>query len=326
MPSLSSGKPRKVTDVLSREELRDLTARSDLAGAAAVAWNWGFTLACLGGLARWPGPLSFVLVVILLGGRQLGFAVLAHEAAHRTLFRRRWFNDVLANWLCGYPVWTDVTRYRKHHRRHHSHTGTPDDPDLCLVSPFPASPASLTRKLLRDVLGLSGLRRIVGLLAMDFGVLEYNAAGDVRRRPHHGRRARDDLMEGLRHVLPVLVCNLVLLAVLAVFDAAWTYSAWIVAYLSSFSLFLRVRSIAEHACAETGADPFRNTSTTRAGWLARLTVAPFGVNYHLEHHLMASVPFYRLHKLHAMLRREGAVQPLSGYVQVLRLAAGYPAR
>lgn len=318
--------PRRLADVLSREDLRGLTARSDVAGAAAILWNWVLTGACLAVLARWPGLLTFLLVVVLLGGRQLGFAVLAHEAAHRTLFRRRWFNDVLANWLCGHPIWTDVTRYRAHHMGHHSHTGTDADPDLCLVRPFPTRPASLRRKLLRDVLGLSGLRRIVGLLAMDFGVLEYNAAGDVKRRPPAGRRFRDYLAEGLRHLTPVLLSNLALLAVLAACGAAWTYSAWIVAYLCSFSLFLRVRSIAEHACAEPGDNPFRNTSTTRANWLARLTVAPFAVNYHLEHHLMASVPFYRLHRLHVLLRDKGVVQPLDGYLQVLRLAGGLQTR
>ena len=42
------------------------------------------------------------------------------------------------------------------------------------------------------------------------------------------------------------------------------------------------------------ADPLRNTRTTRATPLARLLVAPYFVNYHLEHHLFLFVPCWRL--------------------------------
>ena len=33
-----------------------------------------------------------------------------HEAAHGTLFRSRWCNDVLTDWLCARPVWSRTTR------------------------------------------------------------------------------------------------------------------------------------------------------------------------------------------------------------------------
>ena len=47
--------------------------------------------------------------------------------------------------------------------------------------------------------------------------------------------------------------------------------------------------------------PFRNTRTTRAGWLERAFIAPYWVNYHLEHHLLFCLPCYRLPAFHAML-------------------------
>jgi len=70
-------------------------------------------------------------------------------------------------------------------------------------------------------------------------------------------------------------------------------------------------------------DPLRNTRTTRAGFFERLFVAPYYVNYHLEHHLLFYVPCYNLPRVHKILSRspqrdaDGGAAELSG-----RIAAG----
>ena len=56
--------------------------------------------------------------------------------------------------------------------------------------------------------------------------------------------------------------------------------------------------------------------TTRAGWLARALVAPYWVNYHLEHHLVMHVPCYRLPKVHALMLDKG-------YGDKMRVARSY---
>jgi fatty acid desaturase len=66
---------------------------------------------------------------------------------------------------------------------------------------------------------------------------------------------------------------------------------------------------------------FANTRTTHAGFLARATVAPIRVNFHVEHHVLPSVPYFRLPRLHALLRERGAVaRPLS-YAEVLAVVS-----
>src|SRR5687767_15484391 len=105
---------RRAADVLSRDEIKAFTRTSDFAGLRAVLFTWGVIAGCFALLARFPHPLVFVAVVIVLGGRQLALAVMMHEAAHGTLFRTRLFNEVLVDVLCARPVWTDVARYRKH--------------------------------------------------------------------------------------------------------------------------------------------------------------------------------------------------------------------
>ena len=54
--------------------------------------------------------------------------------------------------------------------------------------------------------------------------------------------------------------------------------------------------MAEHAGTQVSNSALTNTRTTKAGWLARAFVAPIRVNYHMEHHLMAAVPFFKLPK------------------------------
>ncbi|MGZ3475288.1 MAG: low temperature requirement protein A [Polyangiales bacterium] len=99
----------------------------------------------------------------------------------------------------------------------------------------------------------------------------------------------------------------------------WVYATWIVAWFTTYGLFIRIRSMAEHACLEGGRDPLRNTRTTHASLLARLTVAPHEVGFHLEHHLLPTVPYFRLRALHRRLRAhipESALAP--SYLSVLR--------
>jgi fatty acid desaturase len=96
---------------------------------------------------------------------------------------------------------------------------------------------------------------------------------------------------------------------------------WVLAFFTPHPLFVRIRSIAEHGCVTRSPDILENTRTTRAGLLLRLTVAPNRVNYHVEHHLLAAVPFYRLPKMHEMLREKGLLEAPPSYWDVLRLAS-----
>ncbi|RZL04095.1 MAG: fatty acid desaturase [Rubrivivax sp.] len=307
------------SDVLSREEIAQFTARSDLAGWSALAFTWGVIALCFAALVWFPNPLTYLVAVIVMGGRQLALAILLHEGAHGTLFKTRWLNNHAADWLAGRWIWVDVARYREHHLKHHAKTNQEGDPDLSLVEPFPTTKASVRRKFLRDVSGLSGLRRIAGQVLMDIGLVKWTVAADVVRLP---RRAwTSHAAEGLRHMSGFIALHTLLATGLYLGGHLWVYSVWWVAYLTTFGVFMRLRSMAEHACTERGPDMLRNTRTTRAGFLARMTVAPIRVNFHIEHHFMASVPHFRLPALHEVLRERGVVPPPPSYVDVLRMVS-----
>ena len=312
---------RRLSELFSREEIAQLTARSDWRGAWAIASTWAIIAGAFTVLALWPNVFTFVLALCVIGGRQLALAILEHEGAHGTLFKTRWLNDSLTDWLCARPIWQNLRKYRAHHLGHHTRTGLPDDPDLSLHARFPTTAASLRRKFIRDLSGYTGLKTMLGLLLMDAEVIRWTVANDIQRLPANGRRWYQVVATALRNMTPMLISNGLLFGILALCGHPMLYLVWVLAYLTPFQFFLRIRSIAEHGCLENTADMFRNTRTTRAGLLARMSVAPMQVNYHIEHHLMASVPYYRLPLMHRFLRERNAVSTPPGYLDVLRIAS-----
>lgn len=297
-------------EALSRDEIRSLIEIRDWRAWLSILFDWGLVGASFALVAASPNPLSIVVAIAVIGGRQLGFAILMHDAAHRALLRSRFWNDWVGNWLCAYPVWNDVHPYRKYHLQHHAKTWTSEDPDLELAAPFPITRTSLERKVWRDLSGQTGWKRFLAILNRDLG----RSRGRVRR----------DFGAGLQALHGVVITNGVLLGLLTLFGHPALYLLWVVAWFTTYSLAMRIRSIAEHAMVPDIADELRNTRTTLARWWERLLIAPNRVNFHLEHHLLMTVPHYNLPRLHRMLRSRGVLAEAcvtDGYWNVLNLAA-----
>ncbi len=313
-----------VTELFSREEIQMLTARSDVYGVWAVASTWaviGGTLAGVGILwpyMPWFGKILIcIFALIILGGRQLALGIITHDAAHGTLFKTKWMNDHLVDWLCARPVWNNLHHYRPYHLKHHAKTSTPDDPDLILVAGLPTTRASIMRKFARDIVGITGLKFVVGRFLMDMGFMEWSVTSEVKWLPQTGRQWWDYPVTFIRNSGRSILMNGLLFSVLWAAGAPALYGLWLLAYITPFPLFIRIRSMAEHADRETSSDVLKNTRTTKAGFIARALVAPINVNFHIEHHLMASVPYFRLPKMHRMLRERGYVPEAPGYFEVL---------
>jgi fatty acid desaturase len=87
---------------------------------------------------------------------------------------------------------------------------------------------------------------------------------------------------------------------------------WVVPAFTVLQVILRLRAVCEHGAAVDLSTPI-TAARTHAGAgilasIARLTLFPHHVNYHVEHHLFPAVPHYRLPALHALLQRRGVLQ------------------
>ncbi len=300
------------------ELIRPLSQRSDLWGIWLIAHCWGVIALAVAAFTLWPNVVTFIGAVFVIGSRQLGLAILMHDAAHRALFRSVKLNEIAGEWICGRPILADLFEYRTYHLKHHRYTQTDKDPDLRLSAPFPTTKASLRRKLWRDISGQTGIKQRAQQIMFAFKM-----AGEVEGAP-----SSQDLAQAFGG--PVLgravFANLVIFAVLWLVGAWWYWFAfWALPLLTWFQLVLRVRNIAEHGVVERSDNPLRNVRTTRAGPLARLLVAPYFVNYHMEHHLVMHVPCYRLPKLHEMMVTQGfedEMEIAQSYWDVLKRASG----
>ena len=293
-----------IRELLTAEELARVTSKDDLRAACIVLFDWAMVIGLFVLAAAFPNPVTMLFTVLLLGGRQMAFGVLVHETGHKSFFTSQSVNDFVATWLSGYWVFSDKDAYMKGHLMHHKDCGTVDDPDLKNFDAYPVSITSFKRKVLRDITGKIGWRRIVSI-----------------GRPLH---RFNELKPGVKKMLAGgVICNLALLLALSVAGFAELYALWVIAFMTSHMLITRIRQIAEHAAVPDHFDPDirLNTRTIYISWLEALLVAPHGLNFHLEHHLIASVPIYRLRELHQILLHKGYYEGIEfpkGYLGLLR--------
>lgn len=316
MTAASATAPRRIParELLTPDQLASVRERVEWKGIALIAHAWAVILGSVALVTWWPNPLTYVLAVMLIGSRQLGLAILMHDGAHGCFSRSERRNMWLSQWLCAWPILADTQAYRRYHLTHHAHTQQPDDPDLVLSAPFPITRASYRRKFWRDISGQTGLQQRKAQLL--------NALGDPAWPL--GQRAR----HYWQRLGPQTLANLVLLAGFTLAGVWWAYPLlWLVPLLTWMMVITRIRNIAEHAVVPDSADPLRNTRTTRASLLERALIAPYFVNYHLEHHLLFYVPCYNLPKVHEILMQgphAARMELQPGYLSVMRLATARP--
>jgi fatty acid desaturase len=303
MPAAARVDPK---DFFTPEEWAPLTARSAWKGLALVAHAWGVIFLAAAAAVAW--PVLIPVAIMIIGTRQLGLAILMHEAAHGGLHPNAKVNDFLGHWLCAVPIGASLAAYRPYHLSHHRFAQQPEDPDLPLSAPFPVTRASLRRKIVRDLTGQTYFKQRIAPLVS-------------RRAPDAPEGARVTA----RAAAPFLAANAVLLAIAALSGAWWSFLVlWLLPMATWFPMVTRLRNIAEHAVTPDPNDPLRHARTTRAGLIERALIAPYWVNFHCEHHMFMYLPCWSLPKAHRLLRAKGAtarmeVQP--GYFTVLKAAA-----
>jgi fatty acid desaturase len=306
----------------SRTELKFLLQKSDYQGCKALVINWGAIILTMVAVSLYPHPLLIFVSMGILAGRQLGLAILMHDCAHYSLFATKGLNQWVGRWLCGAPLLIDLDGYRTYHLKHHQTAGSKDDPDLANYQYYPVTSRSFTRKVLRDLSGITGIKNLLIILSMSLGLADYTLAYKLDdKKPR--RNWKDVLRQAKRFLLAPLLVHSAFLAVLVFLGVPWLYGLWLLTYMTVYMLVLRIRNAAEHAALPDcfSPDPRLHTRTTLACWWERLLLAPNFVNFHLEHHLLPAVPGYRLPSMHIWLRERGVIPASSlakGYVDVVR--------
>ena len=112
-----------------------------------------------------------------------------------------------------------------------------------------------------------------------------------------------------------------------VFNApVWGYYVllWILPLFTTFPLFMILREWLQHGNADRGR--YTNSRIFIVNPFARYAIFPWGMDYHLPHHLFASVPHYKLKALHAFLLKDAEYREKGLVVEgwSRHKAAGHP--
>lgn len=255
--------------------------------AGKLALLSGLVLA--GGALVWHEALwSRALGVLVLGVMFAHALELQHEALHSIGFGSRRKN-VVAGVLLGLPMLTSFAAYQASHMRHHRDLGTPENEEFFDYG---------------DQYGdqRRGRLRTAALWIYRFSMIAHYGQFFVnvgrlmtgrplpKERPATVRKIRRD------HALMVAaIAAAVAFTVLT--GSTFLVWAWLVPLLLVAGPVHAAIELPEHFRTETDTtDPFRNTRSILSNrfmfWLTN------GNNFHVEHHLMPTMPISQLGELH----------------------------
>jgi fatty acid desaturase len=290
---------------LPKDVLERFTRRSSWRASLSVLQDFALIFFFIGfSLYYWPNPLVIVPAVILIGTRQHALFVIAHDAAHYLLYENRKLNDFVGR-AAATVQGLSMCTYRVIHRLHHNNLYTELDPDTALHGGYPRGKRYLVKKLLKDLTGFTAWKTYAYFLG---GAPALNTSTNVAIRP------LDDTSEKLRGDAKADRNVVIAFHVAALAFFAWSgylveyLVLWILPLVTVVQAILRLRAIAEHGATTDFSSPLTAARTNLLpAWLAWL-VFPHHVNYHIEHHLYASVPHYHLPALHREMQARGLLE------------------
>jgi fatty acid desaturase len=280
---------------LATTVVRELSALDPMRSTVAIAAEWTGIVLAVVLYQRFLHPIFLPFVVMWIGARQHALLILMHEGTHYLLFKNRRLNAVVSELLLAWPLFITTRTYRGGHFAHHRHVNTENDPDLMRKQSsaseweFPKSWGALVALLAKDVFGLQTRQ-----LFSDFA--------DMWDR----KSTREEGVDS--YVVARILYYAIVLSVVTYFQL-WPMFLllWVVPILTWLKMIMRIRSIAEHFAIEKD-HAYTQSRTTLPSLVERFFVAPRNINFHIEHHLYPSVPFFRLPQLHALLMKNALYQ------------------
>ena len=249
-----------------------------------IAFDWLIVLSSVA-LVVWWSEMCAPLAVVLIANRQRALGNILHDAGHRNIWRDPLRNDLVARIFIAPLLFSSLSRYRETHFKHHMELGTEGgDPDL-LFSSRNAS-TSWVSHYLDQVLSLNAW-----------------------------------LSSFRGHLFSCQVRTVSQLYILAWWGGAmalmWTVAGpdftitfmdlWLLARATAFHLITTFREMCDHFGLQPGGVfTFSRDMACHGFW--RKLIHPRNNGYHLTHHLLPAVPYYRLPEAHRLLKGQEVFQ------------------
>ena len=291
-----------------RTLLRSLTGRSDARGLLQVVPLLIIYILTTGASVSFFLRGQWIAMGIAAYGHALftsflGMEATVHELSHKTPFRTRWLNEFFYGLFC-LLTWNNPVHFRESHRRHHQYTMHVGRDKEVVMEPAPWKWFNYIQWFtfdwmwFRTIMG-ANLRFVFGRDLPDI------FAWDPLFETDDPRRARMFLWARLQMLLH--------LALVAVFAVSGLY---ILIFTVSFSYFFataagRSTGISQHVGMQSNIPDWRMSCHTFL-YGPLMSFLYWNMNYHIEHHAYAAVPFFNLGKLHRAIA-DDCPPPVRGY-------------
>ena len=304
---------------LTPTEIKDLSRLSGFRSTCTILGDWMLVTLLLAFNLRYFHPFTILISMLLMARTQFAFLVLLHDAAHFRLYSSRRLNDIIGQLLIA-PIFLSLPAYRNLHLKHHRDPLVPEDPDLALTGGYPISKKSFRRKLLRDLLGISFIKVYFYFL----GSTRFSNRRKNQRQKKAQATSKNSSEKKIKQgklILGGILFNLCLsYACWSLGRVSVYFVIWLMPQMSILQVLLRIRGITEHAGYQPNSDQ-RLNSRTVVNPVEAFFLAPHNVNYHIEHHLYVSIPFYNLPKAHRILLQRDALPLDNVYTSYRRVLA-----
>jgi fatty acid desaturase len=272
-----------------------------LATTAAVPWlYWLF-----------PSWITVVVCVLLSIHNFNALTQVGHASGHGNFLSKPRWNAIAGEIACALRGFSRAG-FALSHQMHHAYLNEDDDADLLW-----GSPDESTRKLvllcLQDLLMITAVKRLLQYMQTDRKTYD--------QRPWERLTLRF-FIDRVGMMAPIAAAQMLVVAYYwAVIGPEYYIYFYALPLATLYPAQIRLRSACEHSF-EAGYDVASEgrwvSRSANANFLERFIIGPLCSDYHFEHHLLPTVPYYNLPIVRRLLENKGVQVPLStGYVGYL---------
>jgi len=315
MPNDALAPPREPIAVkwyrspVPRDEMKLLLSRSDWRGFAQtlphlllIATTGTATYLAFMQPAAWFGPWSpwgllAALPLLLVHGFLCSFAINAvHELGHGTVFRTKWLNRFFES-VFSFIGWIHHDQFTVSHTRHHRYTlHYPDDQEETLPKRFD------TRSVWRynGIFDWRLLKRWFDAFRFNLRVVQGKAGFDGSWNALLFPTDQQELRRPIKRWAMTLIVGHGAVLVIAIACGWWALPLVVSMSTSYGSCIQSLMNNTQHIGMMKNVDDARLCCRTFTAH-PLLQYLYWHMNYHIEHHMYAAVPCYRLGRLHRVI-------------------------
>ena len=276
--------PYHGSKLIPKDKLKPFLKRNNISGIVHLCLHMGLILFS-GFLISISTNLFIKTLVMIAHGSFIAFLYAGlHECIHKSAFKNKKLNEFVGYFI-GFVLLRSFLNGRYRHMAHHTFTQHPEkDPDKV---DFPSS----YFEYLKHVTSFSVWVRIIdNLFRHSIGNINESEKSYIP----------ENEIKSLIFESRAMVAGYFIIASLSIyFNTTFFLIYWFIPRILG-EPFLRLVRMVEHTGKDETADMIHNTRTSFPSFFLKFLY--WNMPYHVEHHLYASVPFYKLPKFHKLIK------------------------